>query len=198
MITATQSSPMRSSALAPMKMKGIGFANIHKYVATKHDEAMWQKVRGSMRAEDRDAVSSAVAVGWYDVYLFGRLLRAVDAVCGKGDLRLMNDIGVFECEQDFNRIFRFFLQVLSPTALMKAEARLWKHFQDSGTYESVATNEGMLTKLTGWAVDEALCNELGGYLNRIVQLTVTSPVRMTHEQCRAKGDNCCAYRFVWK
>jgi hypothetical protein len=179
-------------------MKGVGFTNIHNYVLFKHTPATWEQVLASMSPHDAETIRGAVAVGWYDVYLFGRLLRAVDSVCGHGDLSLMEKIGEYECEHDFNRVLRVFMRVLSPPTLMAAEARLWKHFQDSGDYRSETIPNGMITTLSGWAEDKALCRELGGYLQRLVSFAAAKPVRMSHPECRASGARACVYRFTWE
>jgi predicted hydrocarbon binding protein len=180
------------------QMKGIGFANVHCYVQTKHSEAKWAEVLAKLDKEDSRVVASAVAVGWYDVMLFARLLRVVDKVCGRGDLHLMDELGKFEAEQDLNRVLRVFIRVLSPLQIFRVEGRLWSHFQDSGKWESHRVPNGVDATLTGWAVDQALCQELAGYLVRLMEFTGGKDVRVLHPTCRARGSEKCVFQYRWR
>jgi hypothetical protein len=180
------------------QMKGIGFANIHSYVQKKHSEVKWAEVLGNLDKEDARIVASTVAVGWYDVMLFARLLRGVDEVCGRGDLQLMDEVGKFEAEQDLNRALRVFLRVLSPLQIFRAEGRLWSHFQNSGRWEAQRVANGVDATLTGWAVDLALCQELAGYLVRLMEFTGGKDVRVLHTACRARGGEKCVFQYRWR
>jgi len=176
-------------------MKGIGFANVRNYVREYHNDAAWQKVLDTLPTSQRDEVAAAVAVGWYDVSHFAQLLRTVDRVCGKGDLRLLREVGAAEADQDLNRVLRVFLRVLSPSQIFKVEGRLWSHFQNCGSWDSVKVTGGVDATLTDWAVDEALCEELAGYLVRLVQFTGGKTVAVHHKVCRAKGYKHCVFEY---
>ena len=179
------------------RMKGIGFVNVRNYVLEKHGAELWQEVLKRLAASDKHEVEAAVAVGWYDVSHFAKLLRSVDEVCGRGDLRLLEKVGAFEAEQDFNRVLRVFLRVMSPAHIFKAEARLWSHFQDTGTWNSVKVQGGVNATLQGWAVDAALCRELSGYLVKVVEFTGGRNVSVEHNTCRALGDGRCMFEYRW-
>lgn len=177
------------------KMKGIGFANVHAYVCEQYGEATWQRVLNELKSDVRYEVEHAIAIGWYPVRCFADLLRAVDKVCGRGDLGLLKEIGAAEVEHDLNRVLRLFLRVFTPSQIFKVEARLWSHFQDSGTWQSIKVPNGVDATLTGWAVDLALCVELSGYLARLLELTGGRDVRVNHQRCRAKGHETCLFEM---
>jgi predicted hydrocarbon binding protein len=179
------------------RMKGIGFVNVKAFVAERYPER-WTDVIKLLSPEDQLTVNEAIAVGWYDVLLFARLLRAVDEACGRGDLGTMEAIGKFEAEQDLNRVLRVFIRVLSPLQIFRVEGRLWSHFQDAGKWESHRVAEGVDARLTGWAIDTALCSELAGYLVRLVQFTGGKDVRVLHPTCRANGDAHCLFQYRWR
>jgi hypothetical protein len=179
------------------RMKGIGFVNVRNYVLETHGAERWQEVLQTLTGSDKHEVEAAVAVGWYDVAHFAKLLRSIDEVCGRGDLRLLEKVGAYEAEQDFNRVLRVFLRVLSPGYIFKAEARLWSHFQDSGTWNSVKVDGGVNATLQGWAVDAALCRELAGYLVKVVEFTGGRSVSVEHNTCRALGDSRCVFEYRW-
>lgn len=177
------------------QMKGIGFANVRNYVRERHGDSAWQRVLNSLPLAHREEVNAALAVGWYDVAHFAELLRAVDQVCGQGDLGLLREVGAAEAEQDLNRVLRIFLRVLTPSQIFKVEGRLWSHFQNSGTWVSSKVPGGVDARLTGWAVDAALCEELAGYLVRLVEFTGGKSVAVHHQTCRAKGHEHCVFEY---
>src|SRR5690606_29814860 len=116
--------------------------NVKQYVQQQHGDLAWQRTLqelGPLRHE----VETAIAVGWYDVKHFADLLRCVDRICGRGNLRLLRDVGAAEAEQDLSRVLRVFLRVLSPAQIFKVEARLWSHFQSAGSWTSVKVPGGV-------------------------------------------------------
>ena len=179
-------------------MKGIGFENVRLYVHERFGEGAWQTVMSRLSPTEREEVEHAIAVGWYKVSCFAALLRAVDRVCGTGNLALMREIGAFEAEQDMNRAIRVFLRVLNPNQLLKVEARIWRHFQSHGEWTTKKVAGGVEAELSGWFADEASCEELAGYLVRLVEFTGGKSVRMKHRVCRAKGHGRCVFEYRYQ
>jgi hypothetical protein len=81
-------------------MKGIGFDNVRNYVRENHGDLAWRRVLEHLSSDIRTEVTTAIAVGWYDVKHFAALLRSIDEVCGKGDLSLLREVGAAEADQD--------------------------------------------------------------------------------------------------
>jgi len=182
---------------APL-MKGIGFANVKRYVLSQHDSQHWENTLALLNPADRRVVESAVAVGWYDVLVFARLIRAIDKACGSGNLDLLRQIGAFEVEQDLNRVLRLFLRILSPANIFLAEGKIWSHFQSAGRWTSIQVPGGVDATLTGWAIDTALCKELAGYLEKLLQCAGAQAPHVGHTECQALGAPSCVFRYRWK
>lgn len=181
----------------PMKMKGIGFTHVRAYEFAHHGAEGLLRVAAQLSADDRAVLQDAVPVGWYDVHVFARLLRAIDTVHGRGDLGSLGAIGAFEAEQDFSRVFRVFLRALSPYSMLHVEEHLWRHLQDSGIWHSQPFPNGIRATLSGWAADQALCVERIGYLRRLLEFTGGRNVSVSHEQCRAEGQRACVFTCRW-
>lgn len=179
------------------RMKGIGFVNVRQYVITVYGQETWERVLTKLDTKDRAELSSVVALGWYDVYMFARLLRAIAAICGHGDLGVLKAVGRFEAEQDFNRAVRMLIRVVTPGSIFSGHARLWSHFQESGKWTIEKRQLSMVGKLEGWAKDQALCTELSGYLERIVEFTGGQNVHVSHSSCRSTGADDCIFTFRW-
>ncbi len=197
MSLAHASPPPTEGVLSAKGMKGIGFVNVRQYVLKVFGAGHWERVLTKLDVSDRAVVASVVALGWYDVQLFARLLRTVDVVCGYGDLGALKAVGRFEAEQDFNRAVRMLLRVVSPASIFTGHARLWTHFQDSGKWTIEKRQLSMACTLSGWAKDSALCTELSGYLERMVEFTGGQNVHVSHNSCRATGATDCVFVFRW-
>jgi hypothetical protein len=178
-------------------MKGIGFDNVRAFVKGSYGDRSWAQLLDAMSPSDRATLHSVIAVGWYEVKLFARLLRKLDQTFGKGDSSLLHAVGAYEAEQDFGRALRLLLRVVAPSQVFRAERRLWRHFQDSGEWVFSAIDGGMRGVLTGWEVDEALCVELSGYLVRLVEFTGGTNVTVDHVECRDRRHAACIFDFRW-
>lgn len=178
-------------------MKGIGFTNARAFVIEKFGAVTYDVVLEQVSASDRMDIEAVVPVGWYDVYLFGRLLHTIDRICGDGDLKLLKSVGAFEAEHDFNRAVRMLLRVTSPEYVFKTHKRLWSHFQKTGEWTIESQPMGMKGILTDWAVDLALCTELSGYLARLLEFTGGRNVAVEHPVCRARDGENCTFKFRW-
>lgn len=187
-----------TQATTPKRTKGIGFVNVRQFVLDRFDMQTWQRVVESLDADDRSQMDAIVAVGWYDLALFARVLRAIDTVCGRGDLRLLHEVGRYEAEADFNRALRLLMRVISPASLFGGHARLWRHYQDSGQWTLQHRPHSTDATLSGWGVDSALCAEITGYLGRLLEFSGGTQVTVTHVQCRAAGADTCVFTFRWK
>jgi hypothetical protein len=178
-------------------MKGIGFENVRAFVRNNYGERRLSRMIDDMAPPDRAALGSVIAIGWYDVHLFARLLSKLDQTFGKGDHALLRSVGAFEAEQDFGRTLRWLIRGMAAPSLL-ADRRLWEHFQNSGSWSFCAIEGGARGILHGWAIDAALCEELCGYRLRLLELTGCKNVSVEHCECRAAGQHGCIFDFRWQ
>jgi hypothetical protein len=188
----------KSVPAGPATTKGICFVNIRHFVKDKFGDEMWERVLAALNEADRDIAITVGALAWYDVTVFGRLLRTVDKVCGKGDLSLIKEIGRYEAEHDFNRTVRLFLRAVDPVSLIKMGQRLWSHFQSSGEIDIEEVPGGINAVVNGWVTDEAQCVELLAYVQRTIEFSGGKNVILVHQQCRGRGDARCFTEVRWK
>jgi hypothetical protein len=180
--------------------KGVGFINVSMFARERFGERGYAEVLSSLSDEDREALASVISVGWYDLALYARLIRALDRVRGKDDLSLLSDLGRYEAEHDFTTIHRVFLRFANPDYVVEKAFELWRRFHDTGTWIIVRESERrMLGTLEEWGVvDEALCKELTAYLQRLLELTGAKDVRVQHATCRAIGSGSCVFIGTWR
>jgi hypothetical protein len=198
-MSAASQAKRLSFAPAEARTKGLNFVNVRSFVEQHHGGAAgWDAVLARMTGADHEPLRAVVAVGWYSLGLYARLIRAVDDTHGQGDLSLVTELGRFEAARDLTTIHRVFLRLLNPVILLEKAAEYWHRHHDFGTWRIVrpSPNEA-IGHLDGWGVDEALCVELTAYLERAFQLAGARGLRFQHTACRACGDGRCTFTARW-
>ena len=179
--------------------KGIGFLNVRSFVRERFGDAAWDRVCASLTAADLATVLAVAGVGWYDLNVYARLIRGVDAGCGAGDLRLLSDLGRYEAEKDMNVLYRVLLRVASPALIVEKTGAFWNRFHDTGKWEVERGDNRVTGVLSDWGVvDAALCNETLHYMARLLELVGAKEVHGAHPRCRAQGQETCKFEMSWR
>lgn len=180
--------------------KGVGFTNVRAFVGERFGAAAWQELLAVMPKAEREELESMLPVGWYDLSLYARLIRAVDQRMGHGDLSLITQLGRFEAEKDLTTIHQFFLRFANANVVVEQTSKYWRRFHDTGVWETQRLGErGAIAKLSDWGlVDAGLCAELVAYLSRALELCGCRDLVMDHPLCRVRGDAHCEFRGRWR
>lgn len=180
------------------KTKGVGFVNVKSFVLERWGAPGWAAVLERLPTEDRLELQSVIAVGWYSLALYARLIRLVDSTHGLGDLKLLSELGTFEAQHDLTTIHRVFLRLANPSFAIGMMGEYWGRFHDTGTWTIERGRDRVLASLDGWAlVDEALCVELTAYFKRTLELVGAKHVVVEHPRCRAHGSAQCVFTGRW-
>lgn len=169
------------------------------FVLSVYGDEAWANVIRSLSKEDAQVVQELTAVGWYDVELQVRLLRAVDRAAGTGNLRLVPNLARYEAEKDLTGAHRLFARVANPGLLLEKCGEYWRRFYDTGRWEVTRSGDSATGTLHDFAVvDKAFCFYLGAYIHRMFQFAGAKHIAMEHTKCRANGDRVCAFAGSWK
>lgn len=181
------------------KTKGTSFVNAQVYCDTVHGAGAWARVRDRMDPADREVLNGLVAVGWYELDLYARAIRAIDRELGAGDLGLIAPLGRFEAERDFKTIHRLFFRLANPAYAIEKATEYWRRFHDTGSWSVVRNSPTSVSgSLEGWAAtDSVLCLELTGYMPRVIELVGGESALMTHPRCRMLGHSACEFDLRW-
>ena len=180
--------------------KGITFTHARSYVEEQFGAAGWKNVLAHNLAEDRAILGTIVAVGWYELALYARLLRSVDETLGLGDLELLTAIGRYGAEKDLTTVYRLFFRFQSPAYAIEKIAEYWRKFHDTGLWTVEREGDGKARgTLRDWGcVDRVLCREMTAYMTRVLELVGAKDVRLTHPRCRAEGEPECFFALRWR
>lgn len=179
--------------------KGVAFLGVKGYVLATFGEAGWQRVLDALDPADAETVRGALAVGWYDLHLYARFIRAIDAALGKGDLSQIRPMARFAAENDLKIYHRLFFRLLNPAAAVEKSGEYWRRYHDTGSWEMqrVSPTEAVGT-LSGWGIaDDAMCLELCAFMARLLELVGARNVKLDHPRCRARGADACFFRCRW-
>jgi hypothetical protein len=182
------------------RTKGVGFTNVRSFVISTQGAPAWEAMVASFPKAEREVLESAVAVGWYDLELYARLIHEVDRRFGTGDLRLVQALGRYEAEKDLTTIHQWLLRFFNPALIIEQTGKYWNRFHDTGQW--VVERRGdreLVARLSEWGVvDAALCRELVGYFQRLLELIGAGDVRVEHTHCRARGGQVCEFRGTYR
>jgi hypothetical protein len=181
------------------RTKGLTFGHVERFCIQRFGESAWLDLVSELSTGDQQVLSEIVAVGWYDLELYARLMRAVDQRYGNGDLALLDDLGRFEAEADYRGIFRLFFRMASPAYMVEKTADYWRRFHDAGEWSIERRGAtSVWGALSGWGVDAALCRELVAYVKRAIELVGGRDVALEHPRCRSRGAARCEYLMSWR
>ena len=185
---------------AEAKTKGVGFVNVRTFARERFGDEGWSATLAQLSPADREELASVIPMGWYSLPMYARLIRALDALHGFGDLSLVRELGRYEADKDLTTIHRVLLRLANPAFIVEKAGEVWRRYHDTGTWNITreATNRVSGT-LDGWGcVDEALCREAAAYMARCLELVGARGVVMEHPQCRAKGESRCFFLARWR
>jgi hypothetical protein len=179
---------------------GVNFLNARAFIEERFPPEGMSQVLARLSDADRALFTGEVrSKDWHDLETYIRLIRAIDATLGNGDLSLLATLGRYEAERDRTFVQGLFLRMASPGWAVRMVMEYWRAFHDSGHWTVETVGQRMLRgELRDFGVpDEAFCRELTGYVARVMEFAGGRNARMTHPQCRGRGDPGCHFQLSW-
>jgi hypothetical protein len=178
--------------------KGVHFTSLQAYIVRSHGDAAWPRVLARLARDDRDAVTSSVAVGWYPTPLLLRVTdAAVDELERPGE-SFRASLGRHNAEHQLRIIHRLFLRAASPGYVLEKAGQLWSRFHDTGTWTIERDRSSARGALAGFVVHAGFCQSLTAYITRLFELVGARDVHVEHARCRARGDEVCVWAGQWR
>ncbi len=96
-------------------------------------------------------------------------------------------------------IYRFFIIVLTPTALMRKASTLWATVHSHGALavESVTARSARV-RLKNFPSEEAHCCRLAGWFEGAGEMTGVKHVSVVHDVCMTRGAADCQWQITWE
>src|SRR6185369_6330939 len=96
-------------------------------------------------------------------------------------------------------LYRFLVIVLTPNALLAKASTTWSSVHNTGKMLVENQTAGSVRiRLRDFASEPAHCARLTGWFVRLSEMTGAKDVRITHDQCLARGAADCSWDLQWK
>jgi hypothetical protein len=179
--------------------RGTSLLNNRHWIEHRYGADGVKRLLAAVSPEDRLTLSTAVAVGWYDLGVEVRMLHAIDEVLVAGDRALLVEMGRFTADRDFGGVQRLFFRLANPAFVMEKAMAYWNRYYDTGRWEIRRVASGADGALLDFArPDELFCVVTTGYLARMFELVGARDVRVEHPRCRGRGDLSCLFQGRWR
>jgi len=182
------------------QLKGSAYLSTLAFIDASYGATARERVLERLDAEDRAILgTSPLAIQWYPLAPFPRLLRAMDAELGRGDLSLAIERGTWAAIHDMRTVHRVLLKLVTAAWVVEKGMKLWPNFHTSGRWESKREGDkgARATLHDLGVVDEAMCATLQGWMIGLLSLA-GKQATVEHGECRARGAATCVFRVSWK
>lgn len=181
--------------------KGVAWNNMLRYVKENFPEGSTEKIRAAITPEDDQILfgKPILPVSWVDYQAYMRFFFMLDQVLGAGDKKMVWDISIWAAQQNLRGIYKVFLSILSPEAVIKNSDMVWKQYYNRGRLAQLwMRNRSNALKLTDFPdiPPGHEWNQLP-FMEEAMRLAGAKDVRGKHTQCIARGDDHCLFEFTW-
>ncbi|MBI3649715.1 MAG: hypothetical protein HY231_01560 [Acidobacteria bacterium] len=156
----------------------------------------------SLSAEDQALVATPfLASSWYPYETLNALRKLTRQLVTSPDKNLSIEIGRAMAEYVFTGAYR---SLLAKTPAKQVEKITWIKdffFKDSLLLEIESLSEiSCLVRYdygAGARPARSICESLGGFWSKTLELAGATAIKVQHEKCAAKGATCCEFIFTW-
>ena len=164
-------------------------------------EAVSQALQG-LDEEDRARLSAAfLASSWYPYSTLFALQKLTRPLATASDRNLSLEIGKYMAEYVFTGVYRSFLE---KDPIKQVDKFSWIRdffFQETRTLETqmLGTTRCLVRYRyqAGATPTRAICDSMGGFWSKTLELAGAANIRFTHIKCVATQADCCEFVFEW-
>lgn len=182
------------------QLKGSAYLSTLAFIDSQFGPGARERVLARLSDEDRALFDGLMLpIRWYPLAPFPRLLRAMEAEFGRGDLTLVTERGSWAAIHDMKTVHKVLLKLVNTNWVIEKAMRLWPNFHTSGRWESHRESERAARAVLHdlGVVDEAMCATLKGWIIGLLTLAGVKQSHVDHPRCRARGDESCVYQVTW-
>lgn len=189
---------------AQYQTRGLNPLGALRYVRHHHGDDGVVSVLAGLSAGDRAVLGGDTQEGlrsatWVPFLTHARLLRAIDARFGAGDLALLPGVGRFMAQADLPGLLKPVLRLMTPAFLITQTMRLWRGYHSHGRWELVRTSGDLRAVLVDHPVAHpAFCATFCGFVEGALAFSGARAPHVEQTACRCHGDRACAFYGVFE
>ena len=176
-------------------IKGIKLVHLHAFVDEQLGPFAWGDLIASLPEDEQLLVDSVDTANWYDAALVARLRTSAWQSLGRGDDRVMRELGRFEARREYASTYPWYLRLSDPWYSVGRMDLYWRRSHDTGIWESGATGDEIVATLSEHeSSDPAACLRILGFLDVTLANFGFHARALDHPECRLRGDKTCVFR----
>jgi serine/threonine-protein kinase len=148
-----------------------------------------------------DPVFGLIASGWYDTYLIGELLEAIERVAAPSDpVAFHSRIAEAIARDNVGGVYRALFRLVASPPLLEANAqRVWRTYIDEGTMAVSLGKPGTFeVRVRGWSRHHpSVCRMLRAMLESLLRAVGYTGLVVQRTGCVGHGDPCCTFDGKW-
>jgi len=181
------------------KVKGTKITSKMDFVRDVYGDEGAGEVGAALSEEDREAVRTALEIGWYPHELYERLLRAVVDGPGKGDEAVLDRIGRHNAERQAEGAYKVYYRSKDPQAVLESMVPMHSMLNDPGAMSVDPRGEGHLSILVEEPPGDALvCRVARAFYQRSIELCGARAVTVRELECSGRGGAHCRFEVRWR
>lgn len=180
-------------------VKGSPVRSLQKFIDTELTPSQKEQVFSSLPPEIAERLSRPVlATEAVPVYMLNRLTEEAAKACGESIEKFAGRAGREAASDAVRGIYRFFALVLTPPALLAKASQMWTSLYNKGELRVAGqTANSARISLIGFPSEQAGCNRVSGWIERMGELTGAKKVTVKQTQCYAQGAPHCEWDVKW-
>ncbi len=185
------------------EIKGVLLTAWMNFLNNRYGENAVTEVLQTLDPEDRLLLSKQfLPSSWYAYSTLHALRKVTRALVKPTDRNLSVEIGRYQAEFVFTGVYKTFL---TKDPLKQVEKFSWIKdffFQDARKLETetLGANRCLVryTYEPGASPTRAICESLGAFWSKTLELAGAANIKSTHPKCVANRANCCEFIFEWE
>jgi len=182
------------------RIKGAAFMVRMSTIKERFGEDSLQAVLKGMEPEYKEVLGRVLASSWYDEAVFEDFNKAIFKALSAKNLRIMEQIGELAAESSLKGVYRSSLKAGDVPHTLSRASVLWKAFHDTGelSVEVDPERNHAAVRVAGYGLPHiGNCQNLVGWIRRMIELAGGKNVRMRKRKCVCKGDDVCEMFADW-
>ncbi|MEO8382458.1 MAG: TIGR02265 family protein [Acidobacteriota bacterium] len=180
-------------------VKGSPVRSLQKFLEAELTAEERQKVFDALPGEFRTRFDRPIlSTETVPLHMLNRLTEEAAKVFGEPVETFAHRAGREAASDAVKGIYRFFVLVLTPPALLSKASQMWSTLYNRGTMrveEQTATSARL--RVTDFPASAAGCARITGWIERMAEMTGVKDIHVEQTQCSAKGAEFCEWQVTW-
>ncbi|HVS30711.1 MAG TPA: hypothetical protein VMS98_04565 [Thermoanaerobaculia bacterium] len=180
-------------------MKGSPVRSLQKFVesnlSAEQREVMFSRLPPEFAARLRGPILPTETIS---VHILNRFTEEAAKARGEPLESFAMRAGREGANEAVRGIYRFFVLVLTPPALLSKGGHMWRSLYNRGELrvENQTSNSARI-RLVDFPAERAGCLRVTGWIEKMAELTGVTVIRVEQTKCFAQGAPACEWELEW-